>query len=133
VNPWQRLWFLPVLALVLLALAVWTTDPGLAALLGGIAAGVAAVFLVLVLLEHVRFEGIPLPDSSGDALVALTRSFRGGRFGREEILAHLDGLDLALGQPIHRPPEAQESLLRAPEAEFLDYVEGRIQRVEGLT
>lgn len=129
-NVWQRFWFLPVATLAVLALALWTTDPGLAAVFGGVAALGAAAFLVAAFLGRVRFEGIPVPETSGDALVFLTRSFRGGRFGREEILAHLDGLDLAFGQPSHRPPEEQERLMSAPEREFLDYVERRVARVE---
>ncbi|MCI4366804.1 MAG: hypothetical protein L3K08_03535 [Thermoplasmata archaeon] len=132
-NAWQRFWVLPVGTLALIALAVWTSDPAIAALCGGTAGGFAAVFLILIVREQVRFEGIPLADPDSDALVVLTRSFRGGRFGREEILSRLDGFELALGVPGHRPGADTEALLTVPEKEFLDYVEAKIARLEQLS
>jgi hypothetical protein len=132
-SPWQRFWFLPLGAMAVLALAVWTTDPSLSALLGGVAGILAAGFLVLAVVDRVHFEGIPVPPADGDALVTLTRSFRGGRFGREEILSRLDGLDLALGQTTIRSPEEVEEILRKSESEFLEHVEARIRKVEALT
>lgn len=132
-NPWQRYWILPVVALALIALAVWTTDPGVAAVFGGLAGGAAAIFLVLAFAGRVRFEGIVVPAPDADALVVLTRSFRAGRFGREEVLSRLDGFDLALGLPGRLASADQEAMLRAPESEFLDHVESRLQRLEALT
>jgi hypothetical protein len=129
-NSWKRFWFLPTAALAAIALALWSSDPAVSDILGGLAVLGAAVFLVLTMAGHVRFEGVPVPEMDSDALVTLTRSFRGGRFGREEILSRLEALDLRLGQPTHLSPEAQEALVTAPEPEFLDYVEARILRVE---
>ncbi|HTT25988.1 MAG TPA: hypothetical protein VMH90_03365 [Thermoplasmata archaeon] len=132
-SPVRSYWLLPVGALVLTALAFWTTDPGVATVLGGLAGGCAGVFLLLAALGRTRFEGIHVPEPDADALVVLTRSFRSGRFGREEILSRLDGYELALGVPGHRGSSETEALLAAPDAEFLDHVDERLRRLEGLS
>jgi hypothetical protein len=133
VNLHRAVWLLPLGAFVLIVVSLWTSDPTQAEFAAGGASLLAGGFLFLAIFGRVRWRFVPATFEPTDPLAVLQRSFRAGVYGRGRILAQLDSLDWALGVgPGTRATEG-ESILNVPNAEFLDYIEGRVREVEART
>lgn len=129
-NSGQRYWYLPGGALVLVVVSFWSSDPELAEGAAAGAALLAGAFLVLTLLERLAPTGPGAPEVVADSLTLLAGAFAQGRYGREAILARLEGLDLETGAPALLGPEEREEVLTSTDAQFVAHVERRLTAIE---
>jgi len=134
VSPRSAAGLLVVAALLLVVLSLWTSDATSGAELAGLAALAATGFLLLSLRDRIHLRGFVPPVVEADSLVLLKNAFRQGRYGRETILARLDGLEGSLpgSNPAERLAE-RPSLLAMRDDAFLDHVEQRLSELEART
>ena len=132
-NALRRFAILPLLALAALGVAGWTGDVSLGESAAGISALLAGAYLVLVVADRRPWGWRVPPRYEGDPLVLLERSFRGGRYGRQSILARVDGLEGVSSPNATIRADEEAAALDAPEDRFLDYLEARVADLERRT